>query len=128
MRKALYILSQLRDEDIRWLARNGTQQVLEPGTTLIKADQPVKDLYFVTAGTLEVVDESEHIIAELGLGDIIGEMSFVEKRPPSFSGIRGSRSVIAFTLSSLGGSACLRCAAVVGAGAFSTGRDPSLGQ
>ncbi len=85
MRKALYILADLRDEDIRWFARHGEQRSLAPGSSLITAGQAVKDLYIVTSGTLEVRDGKQNVIAQLGMGDIIGEMSFVEKRPPSVS-------------------------------------------
>ncbi len=85
MRKALYILADLRDEDIRWFANNGAQRALDPGTRLIKAGESVKELYFVTSGSLQITDDQQNTIAELGLGDIIGEMSFVEKRPPSVS-------------------------------------------
>ncbi len=85
MRKALYILGDLRDADIRWLASHGVQRTLEPGTELIRAGEPVSELYFVTAGTLQVGDSDDRVIAELSMGDIIGEMSFVEKRPPSVS-------------------------------------------
>jgi len=83
MRKALYILSELRDEDIRWLAQHGEQRTLVAGEALITAGEAVSELYFVTAGDLLVKDTSNRQVAELGLGDIIGEMSFVEKRPPS---------------------------------------------
>jgi len=85
MRKALYILSELRDEDIRWLAKHGEQRTLVSGATLITAGEPVGELYFVTAGSLLVEDTHNVKVAELGLGDIVGEMSFVEKRAPSVS-------------------------------------------
>lgn len=85
MRNALFILGDLRDEDIRWLARNGEQKSYEEGTDLITAGNAITQLYFVTSGTLKVTTDRGNIVSELGVGDIVGEMSFVEKRLPSVS-------------------------------------------
>lgn len=84
MRKALYILGELEDRDIIWLSRHGRVRGLDPGETLIEAGREVRDLYFVTDGSLAVTVHGASI-ATLTLGDVIGEMSFVEKRLPSAS-------------------------------------------
>lgn len=83
MRKALYILGDLEDRDIIWLSRNGTKRELGPGETLIEAGREIADLYFVIEGSLAVIAQNGQEIADLGTGDVVGEMSFVEKRPPS---------------------------------------------
>src|SRR5688572_6210535 len=83
VRKALYILADLEDEDIIWMSRAGAVREIGAGETLIHAGSPVSHLYFVTEGALEVVTRAGARIAELGLGEVIGEMSFVEKRVPS---------------------------------------------
>ena len=85
MRKALYILADLEDSDIIWMARAGEAREVGVGETLIHAGAPVSHLYFVTDGALEVVTRSGARIAELGLGEVVGEMSFVEKRVPGVS-------------------------------------------
>jgi CRP/FNR family transcriptional regulator, cyclic AMP receptor protein len=85
MRKALYILADLHDEDIIWMARNAAVRRLASGDTLISAGIAVTHLYFVIEGTLEVIVGADTRVAELGLGDVVGEMSFVEKRLPSAS-------------------------------------------
>lgn len=84
MRKALYILGELEDRDIIWLSRAGEVRGLGAGEMLIEAGREVTELYFVTDGTLEVTTGAGRI-AILALGDVIGEMSFVEKRLPGAS-------------------------------------------
>ncbi|MEM8791745.1 MAG: cyclic nucleotide-binding domain-containing protein [Pseudomonadota bacterium] len=85
MRKALYILGDLDDSDLIWLAGAGT--VIEPaaGTELIAAGKAISDLYILTSGESEVVTPGGIQIATLGVGDVVGEMSFVEKRSPSLT-------------------------------------------
>ncbi len=85
MRKGLYILGDLEDRDLIWMSRNGSVRELHPGQVLIRAGHDVTELFFVTDGALEVTTASGDSIASLSIGDVIGEMSFVEKRPPSAS-------------------------------------------
>jgi len=82
MRKGLIILGDLQDQDMIWLSRSGRVHRLEPGDHLIEAGRDIDDLFIVTDGWLSVqVDGAE--LAEVGTGDVLGEMSFVEKRPTS---------------------------------------------
>lgn len=85
MRKALYILGDLDDHDLVWLSANGEVIKLGGGETLIHAGKAVKHLYFVTEGSLAVAVPTGGIVATLSVGDVIGEMSFVEKRSPDVS-------------------------------------------
>jgi len=85
VRKSLYILGDLDDHDLIWLARHGEVTKLQGGESLITAGTPIEHLYFVTEGELSVQLANGKSIATMGVGDIIGEMSFVEKRPPSVS-------------------------------------------
>jgi CRP/FNR family transcriptional regulator, cyclic AMP receptor protein len=85
MRKGLYILGDLEDRDLIWMSRHGAVRELRPGEMLISAGRDVADLFFVTDGRLAVTGPAGAAIATLSTGDVIGEMSFVEKRPPSAS-------------------------------------------
>ncbi len=85
MRKALYILGDLNDQDITWLVEAGERRNLPRGTVIIREGEPVDSLYVVTDGSLEVLLGQNSRIAELGPGDILGEMSLIEKRPPTAS-------------------------------------------
>jgi CRP-like cAMP-binding protein len=82
MRKALFILGELEDRDILWLSHHGIQRDVAAGDWLIRAGRDIDELYFVLDGSFEVSSARGHV-ATLALGDVIGEMSFVEKRPPS---------------------------------------------
>jgi len=85
MRKALYILGELDDADIGWLARNGRTRTLTAGEQLIAVGREVRELFFVTDGELAVATASGSRLSTLTVGDVVGEMSFVEKRLPSAS-------------------------------------------
>ena len=85
MRKALYILGDLDDRDIIFLSGAGTVRKLSGGSAMITAGQQVEHLFFITDGSFEVVTRAGVRLAELGLGDVAGEMSFVEKRLPDAS-------------------------------------------
>jgi CRP-like cAMP-binding protein len=84
MRKVLFIFGQLADADIEWLAKAGRRQRLPAGSVLIREGVPVGALYIVLEGQLSVVQgASGREVARLGAGEIVGEMSFVDARPPS---------------------------------------------
>ena len=83
MRRSLYILADLKDEDLLWLNRNGRLQTLAQGEPLIEIGREVRDLFFVLDGSFDVVIEPARRIAQMAQGDIAGEMSFVERRLPS---------------------------------------------
>ena len=82
MRKVLYIFGDLAESDITWLATAGKVSTLDSGNQLITAGQQVRALSIVLDGRLAVLSSSGAKIAELAAGDIIGEMSLIEKRPP----------------------------------------------
>ena len=83
--KAPIILGELKDRDLIFLSRVGRFRNLTPGEMLIRAGEPIYSLYFVTDGMFSVVTPEGRVIAKLSEGEVIGEMSFFEKRPPSVS-------------------------------------------
>src|SRR5262245_2368257 len=85
MRKALYLLGQLSDADVDWLIARGTKERMAAGTILIHEGQPVNAIYIVLQGALEVSGSglSGSRPIRLGCGEVVGEMSFVDARPPS---------------------------------------------
>jgi len=82
MRKVLFIFGQLADVDVEWLARAGRRQRLPVGSFLIREGVPVDTLYILLEGQVSVSAAGREV-ARLGAGEIVGEMSFIEKRPPS---------------------------------------------
>ena len=85
MRKVLFIFGELTDQDIDWMTSAGRKESLGAGAVLIQEGKTVSALYIVLDGSFRVLlaalDNKE--IARLGAGEIVGEMSFVEHRPPS---------------------------------------------
>jgi CRP/FNR family transcriptional regulator, cyclic AMP receptor protein len=84
MRKVLYILGQLNDEDVEWMTQVGERRDLEAGTLLIQEGVNSDHLYIVISGVLAVLTlGGTKEIAQLGVGEMLGEVSFVDSRPPS---------------------------------------------
>ncbi|AMW27018.1 MULTISPECIES: cyclic nucleotide-binding domain-containing protein [Arthrospira] len=85
MNKTLAILGELSDRDLDWIIANGQQQQLESGMVLITEGQLIEALYIVLDGTLvaSVAALGNREVATLGIGEVIGEMSFVDGRMPS---------------------------------------------
>jgi len=82
LRKVLFILGQLSDEDVEWLGQAGQRERVQAGTELIREGEPIDAIYFVLDGRLAVRRKGDHL-SELETGEIIGEMSFVDANPPS---------------------------------------------
>jgi CRP/FNR family cyclic AMP-dependent transcriptional regulator len=78
MRKVLFILSELWDEDVDWIASHGERCTYAPGTELIPFDSRVDSVYFVIDGSFDVLTGKGDLIVQLGSGEIIGEMSLVD--------------------------------------------------
>ncbi len=83
MRKVLYILGQLDDADIAWMGRIGTRRNLAPGDVLIEEGRASPHLFIVLDGEVSVTVSGVGTVARLHAGEILGEMSFVDKAPPS---------------------------------------------
>jgi CRP/FNR family transcriptional regulator, cyclic AMP receptor protein len=84
MRKILFIFGQLTDGDVSWLATVGRRKRIAAGAVLIEEGVPVEILYIVLSGELTVTQgKLRRPIARLGAGEVVGEMSFIDARPPS---------------------------------------------
>lgn len=84
MRKSLMMMGILDDSDVEWLAANGEQQFITAGTVLIQEGEPIQALYLLLDGRLAVSVGSvnQESIAVLLSGEVFGEISFVDSRPP----------------------------------------------
>jgi len=85
MRKALLILGILNDNDLEWLLTTGRRETVPAGTVLVREGQAVEAIYVVLEGTFAVTigTTGGQEIARLLSGEIVGEISFVDSRPPS---------------------------------------------
>lgn len=96
MRKALYLLGQLSDPDVEWMIAEGAREYIPSGTVLIREGQPIGTVYVLLDGTLEVSGSGAGGAApiRLGCGEIVGEMSFIDARPPSATVTAAADSVV----------------------------------
>ena len=83
MRKALQILGVLNDEDINWLIRNGEREAHPPGAVIIHEGKPIDALMIVLEGQFTVSTQRNKKVASLYSGEILGEISMIDRQPPS---------------------------------------------
>jgi CRP/FNR family cyclic AMP-dependent transcriptional regulator len=81
MRKVLFILGQLTDSDVEWLANNGKRTKVTQGTELIKSGTRIEFVYIVLDGSMRVLTQRGVQLANVAAGDILGEMSLVDSSP-----------------------------------------------
>lgn len=85
MRKSLYLLGILNDSDLDWMIANGRRERIARGTVLIEEGKAIDTIYIVLEGRFSVTIAADKgaEIARLFSGEVTGEMSFVDSRPPS---------------------------------------------
>jgi CRP/FNR family cyclic AMP-dependent transcriptional regulator len=96
MRKVLYLMGILDDGDVEWMAKSGTTKFMPSGTVLIYEGRTIEHIYVVLEGKLSVSVRAmgDKEVAALLAGEIVGEMSFVDARPPSASVIAAQDSYL----------------------------------
>ena len=82
MKKVLFLLGQVSDEDVEWFMSVGVRETIPAGDVLIRRGHPVDAVYIVLSGSFSVTVGSREV-NRLGSGEVVGEMSFVDARPPS---------------------------------------------
>lgn len=87
MRKVLFLFGQLNDDDVEWMLTAGARRFVPAGGNLIEQGVPVDAVFILLEGRLAVWLKGkrgpERELARLNAGEIVGEMSFVDARPPS---------------------------------------------
>ena len=83
MQKILFILGQLNDDDVEWLITEGERRKFPQGVSLIEEGQKNDFLYILLEGYVSVSVEGKGELDVLGAGEVLGEMSLVDSRPPS---------------------------------------------
>jgi CRP-like cAMP-binding protein len=85
MRKVLFILGQLSDSDVEWLATVGERRKIAPGTELIHEGTDIDAVYLILDGQMSVWAGGRLKIATVTSGDILGEMSLIDASKTSAS-------------------------------------------
>lgn len=86
MRKVLFLFGQLNDDDVEWMMRAGKKHFVPRDGVLIRQGVEIDALFILLEGRLSIwlaTRGTEREIARLNAGEIVGEMSFVDARPPS---------------------------------------------
>ena len=87
MKKVLYLLGALDHEDIEWIIEEGSLRTIKRGETLIERGEPANDLYVVLSGAFAVLSgkKLQDEIAKVETGEVLGELSLIDARPPGVS-------------------------------------------
>jgi CRP/FNR family transcriptional regulator, cyclic AMP receptor protein len=96
MRKAFYLMGILEDVDLDWISRNGSIRLVPEGSILVREGAPIHDIFVVLDGKLSVLAQAigNREIAPLYAGEVVGEISFVDSRPPSASVVAAQNSQV----------------------------------
>jgi CRP/FNR family cyclic AMP-dependent transcriptional regulator len=98
MRKVLYILGQLNDSDVEWLAQHGTRRALSDGQIIVQEGRSIDTLFITLSGQFRVSLRDGQEVARL----VVGEISFVDASPPGATVTAvGAASVLALSKSLL---------------------------
>jgi CRP/FNR family transcriptional regulator, cyclic AMP receptor protein len=97
MRKILYFFGQLQDTDLQWLLDAGEPRVYAAGADLIQEGREVQELFILLDGEL-TVSVGESTLATLSAGEVVGEMTLIDPRPPEAT-VTASASSLVFSVS-----------------------------
>jgi CRP/FNR family cyclic AMP-dependent transcriptional regulator len=84
MQRILFILAELNDDDVAFLVEAGQRRFLARGATLVARDQPVDAIHIVLDGSFSVQVDGK-LLNQLYRGEVVGELTFLDRRPPSAS-------------------------------------------
>lgn len=84
MTKALFILNELINEDLDWISAKSRKRIIQPGEILIYEAEEIQALYMVLSGILSVSIKPlvDRELARIYRGEVVGEISFIDNRPP----------------------------------------------
>jgi CRP/FNR family transcriptional regulator, cyclic AMP receptor protein len=87
-----FVLGQLTDDDIDWLARVGERREVPVGTLLVEKNLPVEWISIVLQGRFSLYGAAGSGV--IGAGEMIGEISFIDSIPPSADVVASEDSLV----------------------------------
>jgi CRP/FNR family transcriptional regulator, cyclic AMP receptor protein len=84
MKGVFFFLGELNDEDIDWMIQHGQKQHLKAGADLVQEGKPLAQMHLILEGEFGFrVAGRAGEVAKMGVGEVVGEVSFIDSRPPS---------------------------------------------
>jgi CRP-like cAMP-binding protein len=84
MRKILFFLGQMNDADLEWIIQHGRRRNVPAGEVLIHEGRSIDSVFILLEGVLLVSGSSLGAnTVRLCSGEVVGEMSLIDSRPPS---------------------------------------------
>lgn len=85
MKGVFFFLGELNDQDIEWMIKEGQKQQVKTGVDLIQEGKPLDKMHLILEGEFgfRVARRGEGDVSKIGVGEVVGEVSFIDSRPPS---------------------------------------------
>ncbi len=83
IKTVLYFLGTLNDQDVEWLMAHGRKLTVEAGAEIIVENRPTEHVFFILSGEFTVNVSAAAEQPRIAPGEMLGEISFVDSRPPS---------------------------------------------
>ncbi len=96
MRKTIALSEGLQAEDMLWLFQVGEEKAVSPGTAIVDEGIRPNAIFVVVRGSFNVGIETlaDEPLATLRVGELIGEISFLEGSPASATIVADEESAV----------------------------------
>jgi CRP/FNR family cyclic AMP-dependent transcriptional regulator len=88
----------LGETELSWIAQRAHRRLFPAGTSIITAEQPGEAVYIILAGTVKIhieqTDGRDVVLAIVGAGDTLGEMSLLDSAGRSASAVALESSLL----------------------------------
>lgn len=88
----------LGETELSWIAQRAHRRLFPAGTSIVTAEQPGEAVYIILAGTVKIhieqADGRDVVLAIVGAGDTLGEMSLLDSAGRSASAVALEASLL----------------------------------
>lgn len=88
----------LGEAELSWIAQRAHRRMFPAGTSIVTAEQPGEAVYIILAGTVKIhieqTDGRDVVLAIVGAGDTLGEMSLLDSAGRSASAVALEASLL----------------------------------
>lgn len=91
-----HLMDALSPEQVDWILNNGREERIANGVALVEEDSDLDAVYFLIEGLLQARTRAlgSQVLATLGPGEVVGEMSFVDRQRASASVVAAEDSLV----------------------------------